>query len=42
MGLKMLPMASLVKHPAKAGWEEFKDLPKKEGRDFRRWWHGRS
>ena len=41
MGLKMLPMAPLVKHPAKAGWEEFKDLPKKQGRDFRKWWNGR-
>ncbi len=42
MGLKLLPMAGLARHPAKAGWEEFKDLPKKEGRDFRKWWNARS
>ncbi|MDR3692040.1 MAG: LutB/LldF family L-lactate oxidation iron-sulfur protein [Fimbriimonas sp.] len=42
MGLKLLPMAGLVKHPMKAAWEEFKELPTKEGRDFRGWWRGRS
>ncbi len=42
LGLKMLPLAPIAKHPAKSGWEEFKDLPTKEGRDFRKWWNGRS
>jgi len=42
MGLKLLPMAPLARHSAKSGWEEFKDMPKKEGKDFRKWWNGRS
>ena len=41
-GLKMLPMARVAKHPLKNGWTEFRELPKKEGRDFRKWWNGRS
>jgi len=42
MGLKMLPMAKAAKHPMKDGWTEFRELPTKEGRDFRKWWNGRS
>jgi len=39
IGLKMLPIASkLLPHPMKAGWLEFKELPERQGRDFRTWW----
>ncbi len=42
MGLMMLPMAGMVQHPMKSGWTEFRELPEKEGRDFRKWWNGRA
>jgi L-lactate dehydrogenase complex protein LldF len=38
VGLKMLPLAKALPHPMKSGWAEFKDLPKREGRNFRSWW----
>ena len=41
-GLKFLPMSKLAVHPMKDGWTEFRDLPEKQGRDFRKWWNGRS
>lgn len=41
-GIKMLPMAKMVSHPLKKAWSEFRDQPQKEGRDFRKWWNGRS
>lgn len=41
-GLTMLPMASKLPHPMKSGWTEFRELPSRQGRDFRRWWHDRS
>lgn len=41
-GLKLLPLAKMAPHPIKKGWTEFRELPEKEGRDFRKWWNGRS
>ena len=41
-GLKLLPMSKMAQHPMKNGWTEFRDLPEKQGRDFRKWWNGRS
>ncbi len=42
-GLTMLPLASKVAvHPMKSGWAEFRELPARTGRDFRRWQRGRS
>lgn len=41
-GLKLLPMAKLARHPIKAGWTEFREMPERQGRDFRKWWNGRS
>jgi len=41
-GLKLLPMAGSVPHPLKSSWGEFRSLPSKQGRDFRRWWNDRS
>jgi len=35
-GLTLLPMASSLPHPMKAKWSEFRELPKREGRSFRR------
>ena len=37
-GLRMLPMAGAVPHPLKSNWLEFRDLPRREGREFRSWW----
>lgn len=42
MGLTMLPLASNVPHPMKWGWSEFRAQPKREGREFRRWWREQS
>lgn len=41
-GLKMLPMAKVASHPLKKAWSDYREMPKKEGRDFRKWWNGRS
>lgn len=38
-GLRLLPMAPRV-GPLKA-WAAFREPPKREGREFRSWWHGR-
>ena len=38
-GLRVLPMAPRV-GPLKA-WTAFREPPKREGREFRRWWHER-
>lgn len=38
-GLHLLPLAPKV-GPLKA-WAEFREVPKREGRAFRRWWHER-
>lgn len=40
LGASLLPFAGLTK-PGRA-WEEKRDLPSREGRDFRRWWNDRS
>lgn len=40
--LTLLPMATKLPSPMRSGWEEFHDPPKREGRDFRRWWDDRS
>jgi L-lactate dehydrogenase complex protein LldF len=42
-GLTLLPMASgvPVPHPMRAGWAEFRELPKRTGRSFRGWWKSR-
>lgn len=42
LGMQMLPMASIAPHPLTSGWKEFHDWPERRGRDFRRWWNGRS
>ncbi|MCO5297759.1 MAG: LUD domain-containing protein [Fimbriimonadaceae bacterium] len=39
-GLRLLPMAPKV-GPLKA-WSEFREPPRREGREFRKWWHSRS
>lgn len=41
LGLKMLPMAGRLPHPMKWGWSEFREDPRREGRDFRKWWDER-
>jgi len=41
-GLTMLPMASLVSVGGMKDWTEFREAPRKVGRDFRRWWNDRS
>ena len=41
-GLKLLPMSKFGTHPLKKAWLEYRDMPAKEGRDFRKWWNGRS
>lgn len=41
-GLRLLPLASKLPHPLKSAWTARRDLPTREGRDFRRWWHERS
>lgn len=43
-GLKLLPVAGQipVPHPMRVGWAEFREMPEREGRDFRGWWHDRS
>jgi L-lactate dehydrogenase complex protein LldF len=41
-GLKLLPMAKMGAHPLKKGWTDYREMPAKEGRDFRKWWNGRS
>jgi len=40
-GLKLLPMSKMASHPLKKGWTEYREMPAKEGRDFRKWWNGR-
>jgi L-lactate dehydrogenase complex protein LldF len=42
-GLTMLPMVSgiPVPHPMRAGWAEFRELPRRSGRAFRSWWRSR-
>jgi len=42
-GISVLPIlgASPVSNPMKSGWFEFRELPKRRGRPFRRWWHDR-
>ncbi len=35
-GLTLLPMASSLPHPLKTKWREFRQLPQREGRNFRR------
>lgn len=40
-GLTLLPMAKMAPHASRKDWEEFHELPKKQGRDFRRWWNDR-
>jgi L-lactate dehydrogenase complex protein LldF len=40
-GLTFLPMAKIAPHSSRKDWEEYHDLPKKQGKDFRRWWNDR-
>lgn len=40
-GLTMLPMASELPSPMKSLWIEFRELPVREGRTFRKWWAGK-
>lgn len=40
-GLTLLPMAKMAPHASRKEWEEFHELPKKQGRDFRKWWNER-
>ena len=42
-GLSLLPMASgfAAPHPMRSGWAEFRELPHRQGRDFRDWWRQR-
>ena len=41
LGLTMLPMAGKLPHPMKWGWNEFREEPKRDGREFRKWWNER-
>lgn len=41
-GLKMLPMAEGFNGGPVQHWSEFREVPKRAGRDFRRWWNERS
>lgn len=41
-GLKLLPMAQRLPNDATRGWSEHRAPPRREGRDFRSWWHARS
>ena len=42
LGLKMLPLAQRLPNQAAKLWKEQREPPAREGRDFRRWWNGRS
>lgn len=42
LGLTMLPMAASLPHPLKKNWEEFRGAPKRQEKNFRRWWRDRS
>jgi L-lactate dehydrogenase complex protein LldF len=37
-GLRLLPMASRLPHPLARSWSEEREIPRREGREFRRWW----
>lgn len=41
-GLKALPMVSGIPNPMAAGWSASREIPERQGREFRRWWNGRS
>jgi L-lactate dehydrogenase complex protein LldF len=41
-GLTLLPLASRLPAPGKSDWTEFREAPKRIGRDFRGWWDERS
>lgn len=41
-GLKFLPMATGLPHSSKSSWAEKREVPRREGRTFRKWWHDRS
>lgn len=37
-GLNLLPMVENMPHQLGSGWQEFRESPSADGRDFRRWW----
>lgn len=41
-GIALLPLVSGIPNPALGAWTEFKDAPRRTGREFRRWWLERS
>lgn len=41
IGLKLLPLAISAPSEAKAMWDEFREVPERQGQDFRRWWRER-
>jgi L-lactate dehydrogenase complex protein LldF len=40
--VRMLPLAKGLPSGPKSAWAEFRDVPKRSGRDFRRWWNERA
>src|SRR5687767_1549542 len=41
VGLMLLPMATRLPHPLKGAWKEFREAPKRQGIEFRKWWKNR-
>lgn len=40
-GIRLLPLAERAPNPMTAAWSEFREPPRREGRDFRSWWAAR-